>query len=83
MFWSFGLDHEEFNKIIFRAPWAIGPQEGRKAAEQGDQLAQGPRHLQPGRKEEAAVHVQNTGQTTAAKIFVPAGTTENLLSQVI
>ena len=50
------------NINIYRAPRALGPEEGRKAAKQGDQLAQGPRHLQPGGTEEGSILHADPGQ---------------------
>ncbi len=51
-------------------------------AEQGDQLAQGPRDVSPGGAEEAAVPDQDPGQAARAQVALRAGPAEDILPQV-
>ena len=66
--------------FMIRAPRFAGAQEGWESANQDHQLAQGPRDLQPGRAEEAALLQPHPGQAAGAAVPEPAGAPEDLLS---
>ena len=68
-----------FSFSHYRAPRPERPQARRGPAEQGDQLAEGSRDVQPGGAEEAAVLHAHLGQAASVAIALGPGDAEDLL----
>ena len=70
-----------FSFSHYRTPWPERPQARRGPAEQGDQLAEGSRDVQPGGAEEAAVLHAHPRQAAGAEVALRPGHAEDILPQ--